>query len=219
MELLLVSDVHGRVRNLEKLLKRGGWDAVLIAGDVAPYGDPAAALKVLERAAKRFKGPIIVVPGNMDLLASVMEARRLGNVYPLHGSAHRIGDVWVVGVGGSPPTPFGTVTELSEEEIARLVESAFGEAWGGDAVLLSHSPPYGTKLDVVARGGHAGSRAIRSAIERFSPRLCVCGHIHEARGVDRLGTTTLVNPGPLMLGFYAVAHLARGSVEVELRSL
>jgi uncharacterized protein len=32
----------------------------------------------------------------------------------------------------------------------------------------------------------------------------LCGHIHEARGVDHIGRTPIVNPGPVAAGHYAV---------------
>ena len=31
-----------------------------------------------------------------------------------------------------------------------------------------------------------------------------CGHIHEARGIDYIGDTRIVNPGPVSAGHYAV---------------
>ena len=41
----------------------------------------------------------------------------------------------------------------------------------------------------------AGSTAVRAAIERHGPVLSLHGHIHESRGVQRIGRTTCVNPG------------------------
>jgi len=61
-------------------------------------------------------------------------------------------------------------------------------------VLATHTPPYGTSVDELPDGRHAGSRAIREFIEREQPRLCVCGHIHEGGGREHiLGRTRVVN--------------------------
>ena len=43
---------------------------------------------------------------------------------------------------------------------------------------------------------HAGSTAIREFIESFQPDIVICGHIHEARGADKLGRSIMINPGP-----------------------
>jgi Icc-related predicted phosphoesterase len=36
---------------------------------------------------------------------------------------------------------------------------------------------------------------VRQLIESVQPRVSVHGHIHESRGVERIGTTTAVNAG------------------------
>jgi uncharacterized protein len=40
-----------------------------------------------------------------------------------------------------------------------------------------------------------GSVAVREAILKYQPPLSVHGHIHESRGVAKLGKTLTVNPG------------------------
>jgi Icc-related predicted phosphoesterase len=40
-----------------------------------------------------------------------------------------------------------------------------------------------------------GSTAVREAITRYQPLLSVHGHIHESKGVAKLGRTLAVNPG------------------------
>jgi uncharacterized protein len=40
-----------------------------------------------------------------------------------------------------------------------------------------------------------GSKAVRAAIEKYEPALSVHGHIHESRGVTKLGRTLSMNPG------------------------
>jgi Icc-related predicted phosphoesterase len=40
-----------------------------------------------------------------------------------------------------------------------------------------------------------GSTAVRTAIERHQPLLSLHGHIHESRGVQRIGRTVCINPG------------------------
>jgi Icc-related predicted phosphoesterase len=40
-----------------------------------------------------------------------------------------------------------------------------------------------------------GSKAVREAIEKYNPLLGLHGHIHESRGVFKVGKTTCINPG------------------------
>ncbi len=41
----------------------------------------------------------------------------------------------------------------------------------------------------------AGSKAVRSAIEKHQPVLGLHGHIHESRGFVKIGRTLCLNPG------------------------
>jgi len=70
--------------------------------------------------------------------------------------------------------------------------------------MVSHAPPYGTKVDMTGSGLNVGSRSVRKFIESHRPDLVICGHIHEARGHDRVGDTVVINTGPLHKGFVRV---------------
>ena len=68
------------------------------------------------------------------------------------------------------------------------------------AIYIMHSPPFGTKLDLIQGGSHAGSRSIKVFIEERQPLLTLHGHIHESPEVsgtyiDRIGETLSINPG------------------------
>lgn len=77
-------------------------------------------------------------------------------------------------------------------------------------VIIAHHPPRDTLLDVVPGGFHVGSPGLRAFIEAEKPLLVVSGHIHESAAIDRLGPTTLVNPGALLEGRYAIAEITGG---------
>lgn len=82
-----------------------------------------------------------------------------------------------------------------EEELGRLPESNPGRT-----IAVIHGPPHQTRCDVLYNGQHIGSEAVRRWIERRQPLLTLHGHIHESPKLsgafcDRIGTTTVVNPG------------------------
>jgi hypothetical protein len=59
-------------------------------------------------------------------------------------------------------------------------------------VIVSHEPPYAVLVEVW-NSSHAGCEQLLTVIEQVKPALCVCGHVHEARGVKRVGQTICVN--------------------------
>ena len=66
---------------------------------------------------------------------------------------------------------------------------------GKKIVLLTHGPPFNTKLDKL-EVGHVGSVDYRKFIERIHPKLAISGHLHETVGkVDKIGSTKCINPG------------------------
>jgi len=81
---------------------------------------------------------------------------------------------------------------------------------GAPLLLHLHCPPYASSLDdapeldatlkPVIRGGRpsivpVGSHAVRDAIKRYQPPVGLHGHIHESRGVQKIGKTLCINPG------------------------
>ncbi len=224
MRLLLVSDIHGKASAIERTLNDAGEvDAILIAGDVSSYtglrwGD---VLNAVSKHCRRRNITAFLVPGNVDP-PSILSARYEG-INVLHSSAVTLGEYLVAGVGGGLGFSFWRVTRLTDAELAGFVDSLLRKHGGGLApyswVLLTHTPPYGTKLDVMYTGEHVGSKALRTLTEVRKPLLVVSGHIHESRNVDYLGRTVLVNPGPNYKGFYALAEVNGMRVKVELLSV
>jgi len=209
MRILVIADIHDSWTNLRRLdhVER---DLTIAAGDFTYRDSPTAVEKALRILAEQ--GPTLYVPGNTDppTVASI----RMENVEPLHGRHVEYGGYIFAGVGGSPPTPFNTPFELSEDEIWSILQRFRGLK---PLILVAHSPPRGA-VDRVRTGEHVGSTAVRRFVEEERPMASLHGHIHEARGVERMGETTVVNPGPLMYGYYALVRVG-SVVEVELARL
>jgi Icc-related predicted phosphoesterase len=149
-----------------------------------------------------------------DILSALAEGGWASTVW-CEGRAVSIDDEHImVSCGYSNPTPWHTPREVAEDNLARLLDAAVAPV--GDftnAIFNFHPPPHASTLDAcplldesvepprpVVRGGQivytdAGSTAVRASIERHQPLLGLHGHIHEARGVMKIGRCTCVNPG------------------------
>ena len=118
----------------------------------------------------------------------------------------------MLSVGYGNPTPWNCPRDISEEELGERIERLTPEI--GDmrrAIFNLHVPPLGSLLDVAPRidadfnvvmasSGEpemvpVGSTAVRDAIVRHQPLLGLHGHIHESKGIRKLGATTIANPG------------------------
>ena len=79
--------------------------------------------------------------------------------------------------------------------------------------MVSHQPPYDTINDQVSPGVHVGSKSIRKFIEERQPLICFTGHIHEGTGIDHIGNTAIVNPGPAGKGSYVLTEILDGKIK------
>lgn len=204
--LAVIGDAHAHLGRLARVLARidqVGVAGVLLVGDLGsgdvglarlrtPEGDAryvASVIRVLE-AVRALGVPVLWVPGNHDLpdlgRGATPGDPLWGNV---DGGVAQVGALRVAGLGGAGPARFGFCYEWTEEEVGRRV---IPEA----DVLLCHCPPARTPLDLTRRGEHVGSEALRARALGWDGVL-VCGHIHEAGGVARLGDCLCLNAGGL----------------------
>ncbi len=208
MRFLVVSDFHSNYDKLKEILHKAGIvDGTLLAGDLTDFG-PAEKAKMLIDKLPR---PIFAVPGNCDP-RDIVDLLRREDVN-LHENKITFDGITYVGLGGANPTPFNTPFELSEAEIANKIEGLLKDV-KGPAVLVSHAPPKGNQ-DKIPNGVHVGSEAIAQLAPRF--KAIVCGHIHEDRGISKIGDTVVVNPGTASAGHAAILDVdEKGNVKAEL---
>jgi len=216
--MLVMSDIHGNVEAVEiARTYREDVDVAVLSGDIASYGGGRG--EEIIKGITQHIGNTVFVIGNCDY-PSEFSAEWL-QPFNIHGRHKVILGYYFLGLGGSPPSPFHMPFEMPDKELEAILKRAYEslpfEVNSEKLILVSHSPPKKTKLDKIRLGLHVGSEAVRRFIEIAQPILCICGHIHEARGIDKLGRTVLVNPGPAMKGYYALVEISNGKVEVELK--
>jgi Icc-related predicted phosphoesterase len=117
-----------------------------------------------------------------------------------------------------PVDPFSYLREREtiEEDLDRLPKPLHPKR----TIYVMHSPPFGTRLDLIQGGKSAGSRSIKTFIERNRPLLTLHGHIHESPKlsgtyVDRLGETLCTNPGQWTRTTRDVSKLHAVTFEME----
>ncbi len=189
MKLQIFSDIHADWKALERALAVEA-DAYIAAGDQVSWqrGLDRCGEILATRA-----GRVYVLPGNHESAADIEAMCRRFGLETLHERAVRFGRWHVAGLGYSNPTPFDTPGEYSEAQIA---EKLAPFAALDPLVLVCHCPPYGTALDRIRPGLHAGSRSVAEFLERRHPAWFFCGHIHEAEGAAvEIGATRAFNVG------------------------
>jgi Icc-related predicted phosphoesterase len=207
--IVILGDVHDRQDRLSTvlaLLDGVDPDLALLAGDVGldPPWLPSARETAREAhdesmrrtvflVRDRLRCRTLFVPGNHDLRDPAPELDELN----CDGRILRVAGLRIAGLGGSGPGRFGFPYEWTEREADVALGKILGQRAEEPLLLLCHTPPRDTTLDRTHRGDHVGSVSVRTWIGRARPELFVCGHIHEARGVERIDEVLCLNAGAL----------------------
>jgi Icc-related predicted phosphoesterase len=159
----------------------------------------------LDMADSKLRGgeiPCILNGGNDDIWEIDDIIEQSPSVSFAESKVLDIGGFYLASMGWTNPTPWNTFREAPEDAVVSSIPDM------GRAVFNFHAPPYGTGLDEAPaldenmrpiHGGAVmkpvGSTAVKAAIQKYQPILSVHGHIHESKGVLRLGRTLTMNPG------------------------
>ena len=153
--------------------------------------------------------PCILNGGNDDIWEIDDIIEQSPAVSFAEGKVLDLGGFYLASMGWTNPTPWNTFREAPEDVLATKIDAVVSQIPDlSRAVFNFHAPPYGTGLDEApaldanmrpTHGGAVmkpvGSTAVKAAIQKYQPMLSVHGHIHESKGVTRLGRTLTMNPG------------------------
>ena len=121
------------------------------------------------------------------------------------------GEHEMITLGYTNHTPWNSPREVDEDVLALKISGMAEKVQNMKSAIFNiHVPPIDTPIDqaprvdknlrIVVKAGSveiisAGSSACRAAIMKYQPMIGLHGHIHESRGIVRLGRTMSVNPG------------------------
>jgi len=157
---------------------------------------------------------LFILPGNDDEFVVDEVLRDTGCDYITNPEGKIVqidADHEMISTGYCNITPWHAYRDIPEEELAQKIEAMASQVKNMSSCIFNfHCPPFNTLLDAAPKldktlrpimsGGAtemapAGSVAVRNAIEKYQPFLGLHGHIHESRGVEKIGRTMCVNPG------------------------
>lgn len=218
MRVLLLTDIHGNVEKLQRIFYREEFDTALCAGDLSDASKFDNYTKRLKKVLKVFdkEGKLSkMVPGNMDKEQECIK-QLIDHRMNLHKNIASFEKFDALGYGGGN-TPFDTPFEPDQEKVRETLEILHGRTESDTKIGVIHHPPYNTAADI-ADGNHVGSKPVRKLVEEKDFNLILTGHIHESRAKDKIGSTEIINPGPVNQGYYAVAEIG-DEIETKMKSL
>lgn len=180
MKIIAISDTHGQHQSV----KLPAGDMLIHAGDVSKRGTQPQVQEFLDWFSAldyRYK---IFIAGNHDFYferekAAAIEALIPANIIYLNDS---FVEIEKLKIWGSPVQPWfydWAFNRQRGEDIRRhwkLIPEALD-------ILITHGPVAGI-LDRVITGQHVGCEDLAERIRQVKPRVHICGHIHEAYGVE-----------------------------------
>jgi len=191
MKILAFVDVHGSLKPLEKIKKQAKQaDLIVCAGDISVFENN---LGYLLFQLNKLKKTVLIIPGNHEDNVDLSHlTKELENIKDIHKKAFTTDNYLFLGYGGSGfsmvDKQFIKTSKKFEKEIKKSKDKKI--------ILVTHAPPYKTKLDKIA-GEACGNKSIKNFILKIKPDLVISGHLHENAGKeDKINKTKLINPGP-----------------------
>jgi len=208
MNFLCLSDFHGTVPfQIKEIVKESKIDAILYTGDYSPHGWGEGEGENTETPLNFLVGlglPVFSVYGNIDPDISFFEEfeRENKNFHFVHLKRLKAGGYYIVGIGDYLFPNRERAINSFESLLKKKPEKT---------IVLSHYPPKGV-LDMTDTGENAGKKELKELIDKYRPLLFLCGHIHEAAGVSKIGRTTVINAAMKTV----LAEIEDGEVNVSL---
>jgi Icc-related predicted phosphoesterase len=217
--IIHLTDIHGAVSHIKDISNEIiNADLIIISGDITHFGKKKDAEIIID-SLSQLNSSILAVPGNCDYPEVEEYLSEVG--INIHLITKELPGYVITGIGGSIPCPGPTPFEYDDDQ-AEIWLNSISDNYTGNLplVFVTHQPPLNTVNDRLPNGRHVGSNSIYNFIRKVQPLICLTGHIHEGIGIDTIGRTQIVNPGPFRAGRYARLNITnKKSVEVTLKQI
>ena len=222
MKILFITDIHGNINQINKLQRYFiNVDIIIIGGDITNFGHNKDAQNIINSIYKLNKN-IFAITGNCDY--PEIEDYLYSIKININKNIKKYNDITIVGISGSLTTPFNTPNEYTKIELIERIQHIKSiistQEANNNLLLVTHQPPINTINDTINNKLKAlGSSTIRTFIEEMNPMLCLTGHIHEGKGIDKINNTKIINPGSLLDGNFCIINKNKYKINIQLNKL
>jgi len=192
MKIFAFTDLHINripIQHLVLRIQKAQPDVLICCGDFTIFGK---GVHTVIRPLNDLGIPLLLIHGNHESLEEITTiAQKYTHVINLHERIVHLHGVTFFGHGGG-----GFVqTDPVFLKLATRLQKQFQPH---QFIFVCHMPVYNTSLDYLPwMSAHRGNKSYRAFIEKYLPRLVLCGHFHEGEGKqDIIMGTPLLNPGP-----------------------
>ena len=192
MKILAASDIHGDSEAVNKLADKADKekvDLVILCGDLTRLEQSTDGL-INPFVSKNQK--VLLIPGNHDTNATVDFLAEFYGVKNLHGYSVKYDEVGIFGCGGAN---IG-LNKITDGELFNVLSMGFERiAYLKKKIMVTHAHPSDSLAENFSKFV-PGSQGVNRAIKTLKPDLLLCGHVHEAEGIeDKIGDTKVINVG------------------------
>jgi uncharacterized protein len=198
MRILVVSDLHGSLKNARKACDVVKPDLILSCGD---WGDGDQVTKAELMQFQRY-APVYSTFGNHDPL-EVLKGLDNEDGTPVllpQGTPVVVAGLHLAAIGGIWAKSHAKPHYVTDQDVA---EAARAAGAGPIDILLTHGCPIGL-ADMTPSGRHGGQRCFLEANKAIAPRLHLCGHLHLAQEKILKDGRKVINVGATSEGSFVI---------------
>ena len=190
VKIFAAGDFHGDVKTASDLAdkaKENGADLIILNGDLTEELEVMPVVGPFHKLGKK----LLLIPGNHDYLVTEF-LTKLYKADNLHKNAVMYRNIGIVGCSS---LNIG-LHQMNDEEVYSIIVENFKKIKDAKKkILVTHVHPAETKMERFS-DFVPGSKGLRKAIEKCQPDIVICGHVHEAEGLEeQIGKTKVINVG------------------------
>jgi Icc-related predicted phosphoesterase len=200
MHITAISDTHTQHHKLN--LPAG--EMLIHAGDISSRGAEHEVLDFIEWFGEQDFKYKIFIAGNHDFFFEKFTKQEIDKLLPKGVIYLQDSGVEIEGIKfwGSPISPW-----FFDWAFNRHRGEAIAKHWAlipaNTDVLITHGPVFGI-LDETIGGEKVGCKDLLHTTQQLSLKAHICGHIHEAYGVQEMGSTKFINASVLNQRYWMV---------------